>query len=382
MSKADAWFLYAGDGAGVRGHLVRETIELPALREGEVLAEPLFGCWEANMAHALERVPVDVCRLRGEEKIILGNSGVIRILEVGPGVDGLQPGQNALLYGTYGIMDRHGYPQKILGFDAPGTMGCLATRVKLNQQQVIALPEGTRFSLPQWAAFAVRYVSAWSNWRLAWGTFCLQYEDTSVPVANVWGWGGGTTLAELDLARRFGCRTVMLSGTDAHLREIQRYGITAVDRRPFGSLEYDVTRAERDPAYLARYRAGEQRFLDTVARLTEGDGVQIFVDHIGGPLQRATIKSLGRESVLATAGWKAGKRLWYLRPSACIARQQFIHTHGASRPEGIAAVAYAEANGWLPHVDERIYAFDEIPELVETYFANETGMFPCFSVAV
>ena len=49
--------------------------------------------------------------------------------------------------------------------------------------------------------------------------------------------------------------------------------------------------------------------------------------------------------------------------------------------QGMAAVAYAERNDWMPEVDERgIYPFDEIPQLAEDYRAGKTGIFPCFAV--
>src|SRR5262245_57613201 len=61
--RADAWVLYAASESEKSrpGKLVRESIELPELGEEDVLAEPLYGCWEGNMGHALQRKPVDVC---------------------------------------------------------------------------------------------------------------------------------------------------------------------------------------------------------------------------------------------------------------------------------------------------------------------------------
>src|SRR5829696_10319381 len=61
--------------------LRKEVYCLPNITEHEVLAEPIYGCWEGNMTHAIERNPVDVCRQRGEKKIVIGNAGVVRILK-------------------------------------------------------------------------------------------------------------------------------------------------------------------------------------------------------------------------------------------------------------------------------------------------------------
>ena len=148
--KADAWVLYAGDDPKkpVPGDLVRETIEISDIEDHEVLAQPLYGCWEGNMLHAVQRTPVDVCHQRKEENVVLGNAGVVRVLQVGKDVRSVEPGQNAIIF-CNGVEDKWGYPEKILGFDAPNTMSCLATHMKLTDRQVIPIPENTRHSMAQ-----------------------------------------------------------------------------------------------------------------------------------------------------------------------------------------------------------------------------------------
>jgi NADPH:quinone reductase-like Zn-dependent oxidoreductase len=171
----EAWVFYAGAKSASQhkvelAPLRKESFTLSELTEGEVLAEPVYACWEANMNHALERRPIDICHQRGEEKVVLGNAGVVRVVAIGAGVRGLRPGQHAILFPS-SITDRFGYPERILGYDAPGTMGRLATRIKLKARELVPVPEGTRHSLARWAAFSVRYITAWSNWELAFGTF-------------------------------------------------------------------------------------------------------------------------------------------------------------------------------------------------------------------
>ncbi|MBI3071852.1 MAG: zinc-binding dehydrogenase [Deltaproteobacteria bacterium] len=379
--KADAWVLHAGEDPRnpKRAALVRETIEIPALGDDDVLAEPLYGCFEGNMGHALERRPVDICRQRGEPKVVIGNAGVVRVLECGKGVTTVSPGQKAIIF-CNGVWDEWGYPKKIFAFDAPGTMGCLATKMKLGQYNVIPLADDTRHALAAWAAFSLRYITAWSNWELAFGVFRLQVPWARMPQPNVWGWGGGVTLGTLDLARRHGCRTVMLSAKDRRLETIAKLGITPIDRRKFGTISYDEERFGADEAYREGYKRAEAAFLEEVKRVTKGQMVQIFVDYVGAPVYRATLKALAREGVITTAGWKEGMKLWNLRASECIERHQHIHTHYARYPQGLMAVAYAEANGWMPIPDERIFTFDEIPELAENYLSDRVDCFPCFSI--
>ena len=379
--KVDAWVLHAGDGGKpVRTKLVRETIELPPLGDHGVRARPLYGTWEGNMGHALNRRPVDICVQRGEPKVVIGNAGVVRVLEVGRKVKNVEPGQYAIIFCT-GVEDRWGYPVKIMAYDAPGTMGCLAHEMVLTERQVIPLPDSTRHSLPQWSAFSLRYITAWSNWELAYGVFRLLLPKEEYASPNVWGWGGGVTYAELDLARRHGARAVMLSGNTRHLEKIQRLGITTVDRRIFGEIAYNDARYKSDAAYREEYRKHEEAFIEEVKRRTHGEMVQIFLDYVGSPVYRATLRALSREGVIATAGWKEGMEIWHLRAKECIERHQHIYTHYARYDQGVRAVAYAETNDWMPEIDEKaIYSFDRIPQLAEDYESGATSIFPTFSV--
>src|SRR5262249_7126002 len=138
---------YAGESdKPVRAKLVRETIEISPPRGKEVVVKPLYGCWEGNMGHALNRRPVDICKQRNEQKVVIGNAGVVRITDVGPEVRTVKPGQTAIIFCT-GVEDRWGYPEKILAYDAPGTMGCLSTVMKLSERQLITIPERSKHSL-------------------------------------------------------------------------------------------------------------------------------------------------------------------------------------------------------------------------------------------
>lgn len=379
--KADAWVLYAGEDAQrpEPARLVRETWEFAELQEDEVLCDPLAGCWEGNMGHALQRRPVDICRERREPRVVIGNAGVVRVVDVGRSVRTVEPGQRAVIF-CNGEEDPWGYPRRILAYDAPGTMGVLATRMKVRARQVIPVPQDSPYSIYQWAAFSLRYVTAWSNFEMAQGVFRLLVPWDEMASPHVWGWGGGVTLAELDLARRHGCRTVMLSSNEQRLRTIAQTGVAPLDRRRFGDLNYDEERYRADPVFKKAYREAEEAFLEEVRRRTRGQMVQIFIDYIGAPVWRATLKALSREGVVTTAGWKEGMQLSAVRAIECIERHQHVHTHYARYPQGLKAVAYAEANGWMPMVDQRVWTFDEIPDLAASYAADDVNCYPTFSV--
>ena len=114
---------------------------------------------------------------------------------------------------------------------------------------------------------------------------------------------------------------------------------------------------------------------------TLGSGVSIFLDFIGLPVHRATLKALGRPGVIATAGWKNGMDLSISRALECMAWHIHAHTHYARYSEGLEAMNFAEEHGWLPPVLDRVYSWDDIPALARDYESNMVDtFFPLFQV--
>jgi NADPH:quinone reductase-like Zn-dependent oxidoreductase len=378
--RTDAWVVHAGKPGAPpeRAELAREVYEFEAPKPDEALVEPLFGCMEGNMGHILDRLPIDICLDRGEPRCVPGNAGVVRVVRAEPECTTVTDGDYAILF-CNGQPDAFGYPQKIFGYDDPGSIGMLAKTTKLKAHQMIPIPKDTRHSLQSWAAFSLRYVTAWSNWELAYGTLRLMLDAQELPAPHVWGWGGGVTLGELVLAKHAGCKVVQIASTDERLATIEAQGITAVDRREFEALYFDRDRFRRDEAYTASYIAAENTFLDRVRGLTDGKMVSIFIDYVGAPVLRATIRATTRESVITTAGWKEGMRIELVRATECIERRQHVHTHYARYAQGAAAVAFAEEHGWLPPVDE-VFGYDDVPAMFDEYAKNTLGWFPVYAV--
>lgn len=378
----DAWVLYAGESARAEGaQLTRQPFTFSELTAGEVLVEPIYGCWEANMSHALRRQPVDICRQRKEEPLIIGNSGVVRVLRPGPEVTAVRPGDLCLLDANV-TKDRHGYTLKVLGYDAPGTMGLLAKQTKVPEQCLLPLPKDSAFSAKEWAAFSVRYLTAWDNWQVAWACWRAQMPDVAPQDVFVWGWGGGVSLAQLALARHAGCQTAMICSSEPRSELIQRMGILPIARSQFADLSFDEKRYKDDPDYRSRYLAAERIFLQTVQQHTRGEGVSIFIDNIGAPVFRATLKALGRQGVVTTSGWKHGMQLSVLRGIECINRHIHVHTHGSRDKEARRAMKEAEVMNWRPPVaDERVYDWQDLPQLALDYEEGRIeSYFPIFEV--
>jgi NADPH:quinone reductase-like Zn-dependent oxidoreductase len=385
MYTTEAWVLHRGSHGvadGEPGELRLETYTFPEITAHEVLAAPLYGCWEGNMTHAVRRRPVDVCRQRREDRVVLGNAGVVRILQIGDAVNSVRPGDVCMVYGA-GETDAFGYMTKALAYDAPNTVGVLAKRCKLPESSVLPLPLRTRYSLRQWAAFAVRYVTAWANWRVAYGCWNVQMSDEAMPGPFVWAWGGGTAFAEADLARLHGCRAAMISSNPERLAMIARAGIEPIDRREFAGLAFDEQKYADDPKFRKAYQAAETAFLAKVKEVTGGHGASIFVDHIGTPVTRATLKALARQGVITTSGWKHGMVTTFMRAVECIERHVHVHTHYARRSEARAAMLAAESSGWMPPVSatEAVVEWNDIPKLAEAHAAERVeSYFPVFQV--
>lgn len=381
----EAWVLHAAQSNGRHApppaQLRRESFTFDGISADEVLAEPLYGCWEGNMGHALERQPIDICKHRHEPKVVIGNAGVVRVLRTGDNVTTVREGDMCIIF-CNAVWDKYGYPIKILGYDAPQTMGVLAKQMKLHQCCLIPIPKNTRFSLAQWAAFSLRCVTAWANWHVTLSCFRAQLPHVPPEEIHVWGWGGGVSLAELDLATRLGYQTAMVASSDERLALIASLGIRPIDRREFIDLNFDEQKYQTDRAYKSRYIQAERRFLEIVGRETNGDGVSIFIDNVGETVYRATLKALSRQGVITTCGWKEGMYLSVLRAIEAIERHTHVHTHYARYSEGVEAVAMAEKLGWMtPPVEDKIYGWDEISQLSADYEARRVdSYFPIFAI--
>lgn len=313
------------------------------------------------MDHAVRRSPIDICELRGEAKVVIGNAGVVEVIGVGSAISSLQAGDRCIVF-CNGAPDEYGYPTTILGYDCPATLGCLAKRIKLKEHQLVRIPTRSRFSLEQWAAFSLRYVTAWANWNVAWGCYRAQLPEVPPQDVFVCAWGGGVAMAALELAKLAGCRVAMLTSQPSRLELLARRGITGIDRRTFGEKTF------------------EDDFLRAIGELSQGRGASIFIDNIGAGY-RSTLKALARQGVIATSGWKRALTYPTARAIECIARHIHVHTHYARHCEGTAAVAFAEERGWMPTLEGQTYAWDDIPRLAEDYAAGRIeSYFPIYAV--
>jgi NADPH:quinone reductase-like Zn-dependent oxidoreductase len=259
----------------------------------------------------------------------------------------------------------------------------LAKRTQLQEHQLFRIAPDSPHSLAQWAATSVRYATAWDNWKVTYACYRSQMSVRDEPHPWVWGWGGGVALAELQLAARDNCRVAMLASSDSRLERIRTAGIVPVDRRAFPDLQHDPTRFEQDSAYRERYLRSERAFLRTVNEITGGRRVAIFIDNIGGPVYRPTVRALARQGVITTSGWDQGGKLQTSRIEACIQRHIYVNTHGARYSTGVEGCEYIASSNdpWIPHIDGEIWPWERVPELAAEFGGGRIdSYFPLYQV--
>lgn len=383
--KTDAWILESAhpETEHELTHLKLGVIELNKLGPEDVLVEPIYGCWEGNMGHAVDRNPIDICAARKENKIVIGNSGVVRVLESGGHLPGINTGQIYLLFsGDTRQTTLYSYPIKAYGYDAAGTLGLLAKKTIVHFKQLFPIPPNTQFSLKQWAAFSLRYITAWGNWKVAHKTYRAMVSEEEAPHPPVWGWGGGVSLALLQLAKNAGYDTMMIGSNVTRLKTIEHLGINTLNRYQFSDLDCRPEYINQSKEHKERHLVAEKIFLNIIKERTNGHGVAIFADLIGEPVLKASLKALARPGVLTTAGWKQGMNISYLRATACIQWQAYIHTHYGSLTDAFKAIEYGEKNSWMPPIteDDPVYSWNDINKLIDDFRQGKTNYFPIYQV--
>ena len=171
------------------------------------------------------------------------------------------------------------------------------------------------------------------------------------------------SFAELTLAKHQGCQVMMVCSHPDRLALLEDARIDAIDRGQYCEDNF------------------EEAFLDAVENNTGGRGVSIFIDNIGAPVHRITLKALARQGVITTCGWKCGMRTPIARGIECINRHIHVHTHYARYTEGLDAVEFAMDRNWIPPHDEHVWSWDDIPGLIDEYANGKISTyFPVFAV--
>ena len=178
-------------------------------------------------------------------------SGVVN--EVGPGVEGVKPGDRVMALTTY---------------------GAFAEEVKVDAARLLPIPSGMDFTTA--AAFLLAYATADHALRdrgqLAGGETLL-----------VLGAAGGVGLAAIEIGKRLGARVVACASSAGRLAVCREHGADAT----------------------IDYSAGDLR--EEIAGVAGSRGVDVVFDAVGGRYTEPALRSLGWRGRLLVVGFAAGE---------------------------------------------------------------------------
>ena len=253
-----------------------EEVDDPRPGAGEVLIR--------NRASALNRLDIDVregiSRFPVALPHILGVEVAGEIVEVGEGVAGWAPGDrvNPYILGTCGECRfcRSGRESLCLtpGFISFSTGGGYAEMLACPARQLVRIPDGVSFE--DAAALQVAFAT---SWHMLFTRAQLMAGET-VMINSV---GSGIGSAAVQLARHAGAFVIGNASTDEKLARARELG-----------LDEGINHATED--VVAR-----------VMELTDGAGVDVVYEHVGGDLFQKGLDALSKDGRLVTCGAHAGE---------------------------------------------------------------------------
>jgi NADPH:quinone reductase-like Zn-dependent oxidoreductase len=173
----------------------------------------------------------------------------------------------------------------------------------------------------------------------------------------------------------------MLASQDDRLELISRMGIEAIDRRQFGHLSFDQEKYDNDSRYRRAYKQSEDDFLEFVREKTQNELVSIFIDNIGTPVTRATLKALACPGVITTAGWKQGMSINLVRALECMKWHTHVNTHYARYEDVVESVRFAEETEWMAPEGGEVYDWENAPSLALDYAEEKvSNYFPLIRI--
>jgi NADPH:quinone reductase-like Zn-dependent oxidoreductase len=207
---------------------------------------------------------------------ISGSDGAGVVEAVGPGVDPSWIGVRVLLNAAVPQPDpvlpgRQPAPDDIIMI-GEHTNGCLAERFVAPVRNLVAIGNADPV---QAVAFGLTHLTAW---RMMVHRSGLQAGQ----VVLITGIGGGVALAALNIAKHFGCRTIVTSRSADKLAKAKALGADEAILDDGGDWSREV-----------RKRTGKR-------------GVDLCVDSVGKAIHGACIRSLARGGTFATCGCTTG----------------------------------------------------------------------------
>ena len=211
----------------------------------------------------------------------------------------------------------------LLGEHRDGTM---AEFVCLPAENGLSISDNLDFA--QAAALGVNYLTAW---RMLFTKAKLQQGETVL----VFGVGGGVSLAALQIAKAAGARVLVTS------RSAEKIGRAA-------GLGADAT-----------INAPPDAIAPEVMRLTEGRGVDVVIENIGGPIWNTALKCVVRGGRIVTCGATIGDQPPADLRRVFIRQLQIFGSTLGNPDELTALLAWCAQGRLVPPIDAR-YQLDNV----------------------
>lgn len=257
------------------------------LRLGEVDPPPLgatdvrIRLHAAGVNHIDHDVREGIARLDPPLPHIPGVEGAGEIVEIGREVTEAAIGERVVPYNTFRRGGRHVLAgeenicphRQQLGMHRWGTYADL---VVVNEQELVRIPDGMDYVTA--AASTICFGTAW-NMAVERGRL-IAGETVLVNAA-----GSGVGSSAIQIAKLHGARVIATAGSDAKLEKALEIGADHV-------LDYN-----------------RQDIVGEIARLTEGAGVDLVLESVGGKVLTDSIEVLRNGGRLVTCGAHAGEEV-------------------------------------------------------------------------
>jgi NADPH:quinone reductase-like Zn-dependent oxidoreductase len=210
---------------------------------------------------------------------ILGSDVAGEVVEAGEYVSGFKPGQRVLLapmhYCGHCAKCVAGVQNQCREFTALGNAvdGGNCELIAVPPANVIRIPDAMDFA--QAASVPLVFLTAW---HMLVGRAGIRPGDTVL----VLGAGSGVGIAAIQVARLFNCRVITTAGNEEKLEKARMLGAD------YGINHY------------------QQKISEEVRKITNKEGVDIVVEHVGPATWEESVKSLKPGGTLVTCGATTG----------------------------------------------------------------------------
>ena len=318
--------------------LSQETIDAPTAGPGEVVV----GVKACGINHLDLWVRRGVPGAKFPLPLILGSDAAGIVHEVGAGVDHISAGDEVIVApgvscgqcpACIGGRDHQCRGYGILGEHKNG--GC-AEFIKVPAVNIVKKPANLSFA--EAAAVGIPFLTAWHM---------LVDRARVRPGENVLiqGAGSGVSIAAMQIAKLYGARVIVTSRTDDKLKRAEALGADVL----LNSSTQDVAKE--------------------IANLTDRQGVEVVIEHVGQATWKTSVRSLAWHGRLVTCGATTGAEVPLNLRHLFFKAQSFLGSTMGSKGEFIEVLDHVARGSLKPVVDRAL----PLADIAEAHRALEAG---------